>query len=1187
MEELPASFTAAQETVDPEVRAYVNSLVSALGGSGADEDGRYVLGDDALACLKDLKRWLKLYDEKLNRLDVARCLAEANLVNGDLLQILASWPEDATEDRVRSKIALACLELLVPLTWPIDKTDLQMTVNHHRHMPYLRQAQVIYKRSILNHDTAKLLRTSVRVALPSMALPLSERSSRDEGIIKILLYFLRNIAMISVRPNARNDETDNDVNRSSTIDAFHYQDIFQVLLTVSSGMGEEFNTQDVVVLEALFYLLKGINIERLFLDDDQLDTKKTNELQALLNKEAGMLRGYARNAPTRHNRFGTMIWVKRDDNRYSTVSGQDILLDEQKTLDKIDQTKTWKKPSGKRKPVEQPQEDFDMPVALTPSATRHLRAFVEEFLDSGFNPLFHHVQKAIQREADRVLDTHMRQFFFLISWFLQAERARHKADRDRRNTDTENENADVEDFSSVGSVLTQEIFIMLNRFMQESQDIKEWRDLNAGMRCFTQILLTVQDMAESPIEEDQVIAENIQNRIFYEETTHDRIISIVRGYSNQGFGYLDACTELAHVHLRMLEHYSKQNVEMQVRSKRKARRRKKQKDSGQDAEGHDDDDEGSEREEVAQAQQTSRERKFDFKRFAAKFMTQPCVDTFVQLTKYYQDLTSDQLKRAHRFFYRVAFKMDSTIMLFRVDIIALLKKVVKGPEGLDMLGPTYKDWEELVKQIVKKLVKKMQERPQLAIEMLFSKIPATVHYLEYGHEKQTTTTRPRAPAELEVKPGMDKAGQIAVAVSVLLDQSKFDEVNWMKQVLESAIKERQSWEDAATALRSIETEGEPPEDLEKAAPVERGNAPSICKVTSPKELRAMTDFGLVVKPDNEARRVFLFKDNKLRLLLMIVGFQSLGIEDTSEATWIIPASCSAQDLQTSLDTIKRTEFDPPVYDDGKLAEDFVRRKSAARPRRATYDDESDNEGIIDDEEDFLFPDTQRSTNRADAIKDLKTKRRRRQQGSAEPLNDEELEARAKAREVANLEKRRKIKSALFIHESDEESDNERDQDFLAKEEERRRAYDRRVLETLRQGQAAPSDAQNKKRKGSALHADGEKRIKSTRVVDESGDENLMSINSSPSRSESAMLRETESENTDTPPSSPHLLSSGFNDAARSKSGLTRTPSPSPLAKGVGPMVAPMELSDEEDDEIPVVNTKRRIRAGFVIDSDSE
>lgn len=71
-----------------------------------------MLGDDALACLKDIKRWLKLYDEKSNRLDVARCLAEANLVKGDLLEILAAWSEDAGEDKVQFKTALACCKTL-------------------------------------------------------------------------------------------------------------------------------------------------------------------------------------------------------------------------------------------------------------------------------------------------------------------------------------------------------------------------------------------------------------------------------------------------------------------------------------------------------------------------------------------------------------------------------------------------------------------------------------------------------------------------------------------------------------------------------------------------------------------------------------------------------------------------------------------------------------------------------------------------------------------------------------------------------------------------------------------------------------------------------------------------------------------------------------------------------------------
>src|SRR6201994_1375611 len=142
---------------------------------------------------------------------------------------------------------------------------------------------------------------------------------------------------------------------------------------------------------------------------------------------------------------------------------------------------------------------------------------------------------------------------------------------------------------------------MLNRYMQVSFDNKEWQDLNASMRCFTQVLLTVQEMAASPLEDDQEIADNIQNRIFYEETTHDRIIAILKGYKDQGFGYLDACIELSHVFLRMLERYSKENVDLQIRSKRRAK--KKQKEEKKQAAGTDGDpaaeDEESENEDIA------------------------------------------------------------------------------------------------------------------------------------------------------------------------------------------------------------------------------------------------------------------------------------------------------------------------------------------------------------------------------------------------------------------------------------------------------------------------------------------------------------------------------------------------------------------------------------------------------------
>src|SRR5690349_7554120 len=104
-----------------------------------------------------MRRWIRFYDEKTNRMDVARCLAD---------------------DKFKSRIALACYEVMVPLTWPIERDRERMTVNHHRHIPVLQLAQLAYKRAIINFDGAPILHTAVRVALPSMAMPIGERTPR-------------------------------------------------------------------------------------------------------------------------------------------------------------------------------------------------------------------------------------------------------------------------------------------------------------------------------------------------------------------------------------------------------------------------------------------------------------------------------------------------------------------------------------------------------------------------------------------------------------------------------------------------------------------------------------------------------------------------------------------------------------------------------------------------------------------------------------------------------------------------------------------------------------------------------------------------------------------------------------------------------------------------------------------------
>ncbi|KLU90090.1 topoisomerase 1-associated factor 1 [Magnaporthiopsis poae ATCC 64411] len=1029
---------ASNDVVHPEVRAHINSLVSALGGTSADDDGRYKLGDDALEVLRDMKRWIRFYDEKTNRMDVARCLAEANVVGGDLLPILALWPEAEADSRLRARIAFA-IRYINKLTWPIERDPERTTVNHYRHMPVLQLAQLAYKRDIVNYDGAQILHTAIRVALPSMAIPAADRSPRDQGIIKLVLYFLRNVAAIAPPPGLGYDGDESQISRSATIDAFSYQDVFLALLTVASNMGDDFRTEDVIVMEIIFHLVKRVDISKLFLDEDALGHAKADDLANLIKKEKAMLQSHNKRGPTRHNRFGTMVWVQRADGRMSAVSGQDALRDKASRERKMDESKTFRPARKSRKPEMEPK-DLGPPVSLNPRANTQLRRFVEDFLDSAFNPLFQHVRKTIERDAPYLLHQHRAQFFYLVSWFLEAERVRIKTDKDKKKKKKPVPAAaapppedEVSPFNLVAAVLTQEMFVAMNRALDRAYNDKDWQELTTVMRCFTQILLTVQDMADAGGEENEDIADNILNRLFYEETTHDFIANIARTFKDQGFEYLDACTELTHTYLRILEAYSKQNVDMQVRSRK--RTRKKKKAAAAEAEGENLIDGGpgpnggadSGDEDEAQAERTSRERKFDFSRFAARFVPQGVVDTFVAFTRYYRDLDDAQLKRAHRYFFRVAFKQDMSVMLFRVDIIHLLYNMVRGPDALPKTSATFRDWEELVKQVTRKCVRKIEERPALIIEMLFSKINSTAHYLEFGFEKQTLATgssgKPRPAAELEFKPtagieGLDR--QIAVAVGVLLDKNMAEHLDWVKEKLQDAESERRAWEVADMAMPSVETSG--------GVEGEEGAAEKPSEPRVPKE-----HSDTVVQPDTEARRLAMFKNPHLRLLMKLVGFERLSpdTDETPESVWIIPARLGADDLLEHLTNISAAEFSPPLGDDG---DDVVpgaaavksTKASAEGGKKATTRKKKNKAAFLDDSDDD-DDDSNDDDGSEDSSDTGSVGKRKRKSHSGDDEDDSDGTAGARSPSPPKrktVKRRKKAAAAAFIASDDDDDDDD-------------------------------------------------------------------------------------------------------------------------------------------------------------------
>jgi replication fork protection complex subunit Tof1/Swi1 len=484
----------------------------------------------------------------------------------------------------------------------------------------------------------------------------------------------------------------------------------------------------------------------------------------------------------------------------------------------------------------------------------------------------------------------------------------------------------------------------------------------------------------------------------------------------------------------------------------------------------------------------------------------------------------------------------------------------------------YKEWSEFSKQLFRKMFKKIDQRPELIVELLFSKIRATIHYLEFGQEKQTIAAT-RAPAELEVRPapGRDDVEQIGIVVTVLLKDGQTELVQWVKNMLAKAHDERHAWEAEAEARKAAALES--PEGSTESLII--GEPPSM-----------------TVRPTSEDIKTAMFKNGRLRLLMSLVAFERLGDEDVLGATWTVPANITADNLAKSKAAIEQYEQTPwQAADANEDAEDMIRRRKKAK---TSYHDDEDapRDAFIDNsegEEEFLFPDNPRRKSK-DILKELKA-RRKRKRGSDDEGDevDEEAAARRRAaRDAAARDRRLKIKSEAYIRDSDDESDTEKDRVFFEQEEELRK---KTADDHVRKQRAFVSE-QSGKTKGKGKKA----AISQTQEPQHDSDDDVLmgGVNDDLNETGSSQPRrksdtEDESAEEDTPFSSPSSATANLRHGGSDKLALREMAQPRTVSDNVSAKaVVSATTNDSDGDEDVVPTTRRRqIRGGFLVDSDDE
>lgn len=849
--------TAEPNTPGAVLRARIALLATAIGGPDYNsqlDPPPYKLGDDCLACLKDLKRWFKLVDDQQNRWDVAMAAAEYRILTDDLLPIMIDWGQKsslssklAAKNKTNTtistvdgnssidisfknkfyhdKIALNCLQLMVLMTWPLILTD-QSTKEQVTYYSELKKHQLIYKKVILTLDDGYALRAVLRLAFDVIKIDRMERTPHDNMVLRLVLNFLRNIVAIepgeltittkkrsskginatdTLPPNVSFD----DISLNTVISSFHRNKVFSLLLTLGSSVSSEFDQDfiNIPLLEVMFYLTKDVNQKKLFADkttqtnsNTEIDTKQSDkshisstglQLSDLLAKEHQLKKNVIKNTSTRHSRFGALLSIQTPENGRLTVSGSQGLLDDSKALQKLDNSKKWNKRIM--------QDKDDIIIEGLPNNLFNSESNTVMFYESTMKNFKIFIENFIDSSFNVLLISITSHFTTEQDKMVTLEQIEYllyfswfiKFQRIRY------QHHQVDDFSNISTVYNETSFIFMSSLLRTSYEEKNWIVVHAGMIAFNELLLLTQLSKEEINYED---IEYLLSRLFSDERIQ-LLSSLPKLAYRHSVQFMKSAIELTHTILKTLKAYSD---DKKLVIEGKPRRNNKSKQISREEIEKLMEEEGVGRDEAIEILTlASIHMEVNFVRVQSRYMTESTIDTYIRFLQRYRELADESIKKVVSFFHTVFIDSKEQTLLFRIDLIMLLREIL-STDGLSRTCKSRKHIEQFSIYYLSKLKKKFKSSPAWIVGILFSSLHDTEvgYYQKYGKEKVSKKdifngVPPSCFKPIENESTMSvsdlKTIQLGILVSTLLDDGKNEIINFLKENLNKAIENFRSW----------------------------------------------------------------------------------------------------------------------------------------------------------------------------------------------------------------------------------------------------------------------------------------------------------------------------------------------------------------------------------------------------------
>ncbi|KAK6200032.1 topoisomerase 1-associated factor 1 [Scheffersomyces amazonensis] len=1076
------------------LKAHIAVLVSALGGidhTSTQSPPPYKLGHDALACLKDLRRWIKSVDETNNTYDVALACAESGLVINDLIVILCQWENQSRAKqpikniRTTERIMLACLELLVLLTWPVELND-ESSVNQKLLYSDIKKHQLLYKKALLSVNNGQTLKAVLRLALPTLAKDKSDREPRDNAVLRLVLFFFRNVLFIeparssfasknsSVKAptlvdNLPSGITLDDISINVVLSTFKKHKVLMFLLTISNLIGSEFDKElfGPVCIESVYLLLRGVNPSDLLhhkynitsTSNSNSTNASTNaststtsgmQLQNLLQKEADKSKAHSQNLSTRHGRFGTLLSIRGGDSNGYVVSGQEALRDMGATLDKLDKSKKWKN----RNTFKYDSDEFISSKTdyLTTTGNELLYAFVNDFLVGGcFNNLIESVGSILTSNSSdfsAVNEYEKAVYFLMIAWFFHFKRERNTLYSKGLISETvadDNDGVDKFNYGSVGAGLSEVNFILIISYFRSSYDLRLWSSLHVAMACFRELLLIShasfakskqQQQQQEPADDEQddidrELAEGIIRKLFSFNFFINLIIQVLHTASNHSPDYLSVCVSVIHILLKSFEGFANEDIKIYVQHKRRQSKRNKKSINNLDKETENqlrDIIDGSDEEEANERiQEISKERQLDFKQTELRFFHTSIISTYIEYLSRYEDLTHEDIKRCISYFHRLFVIRKDFGGLYRLDFMQTLQRL---RNYLPKHSSVRNHVDEFIYYFMKRFKLALSRFPN-SIELLFPR------FEEIGFKTYLTT------GELHIKEDKHhRSTSIKVGRELEFTRDNFSDDEKIKILV--------------TAIYDIET-------------IRPFLSWYVLQLKSIVQQRLVSDTDTVYSLNQSKFDKFILENSYVRLLLYLTGFEVPLIVDQPCK---LKASIESSALTEKIALIEKwIQQQPAMFEDNKDPSYFVRQKEWADDEYdEEVDEQYDGDGYGDDDDEPIAFETRADPNadrtnahELDTLDELErslqasqgsgSQRGRGSKGKALKKKQQKQKQKQTTtkRKSATHHRRRPprslgiesgdeapLKSSEFVHDSDDESDDEKVQEFFTREERLRR-----------------------------------------------------------------------------------------------------------------------------------------------------